>query len=172
MIDEIENEENENKEKERFTFKKPDFAVIKQTASKPIVKSILSNTYMGLLCYAVIFIIGEILVSGGKSERNPYFVIAMVIFLVAAQIIFIPKRVYNDLKSVMISAVTVTLIIALLDYLIINLAFDRNNLIIYKYWPMYFIYLTTLALPFIRSNWSKINLPNLKLLLTKQERTL
>jgi hypothetical protein len=145
---------------------------IKSISTKPTVSYILKNAYWGLLIYLILFIIGQIVISGGKAERDPYFVILMVIFSIAAQIMIIKKEFYEGWKKTLIAAVTVTLVFAILDYLIVNLWLEKNNLVIFKYWPYYFIYLSTLATPFIRSNWSKLPIPNLKSLLTKKRRTL
>jgi len=145
---------------------------LKDLSRRPLVSKILKGAYQGLLVYVVIFIISEILISGGKSEQNPYFVAVIAIFMIALQFILIKNEDYTDPKSTITSAVSVTLTIAILDYLIVNLAFEKNNYQIYKYWPFYFTYLTTLALPFIRSNWDKAKLPNLKMHLTKKNRTL
>ena len=153
----------------KINFAKPDLSKIKDITKKPVISKILSSAYMGLLCYAVIFILSEILVSGGKSEHNPYFIAVIAIFLIASQILFIPKKVYSETKQTIISALSVTLTIAILDYLIVNLALEKNSLELYKYWPYYFLYLTTLALPFIRGNWPKKNSVNLKTLLTKKK---
>ena len=141
---------------------------IKGISSKPIVSSILKNAYWGLLIFLILFVIGQIVISGGKSERDPYFVILMVIFLIAGQVFIISRDYYSSIKTTLPSAVTITVVIALLDFLIVNLWLEKNNLAIYKYWPMYFIYLTALITPFIRSNWSRINPSNLKPLLTKK----
>lgn len=165
-----------DKEKEKIVFKKPDLSGvssnIEANIKKPIVKAIAKNAYLGLLCYAVIFILGEILISGGKSQRNPYFIAVMVIFLLVAQLVIISKNKYSSLKSTIISAVTVTLTIAILDFLLVNFVLEKNSLALYKYWPQYLIYLTALALPFIRYNWASTRSLNLKLLLTKRNPTL
>ncbi len=145
---------------------------LKKFFRKPFIKEITSSTLPGLYCYAVIFILGEILISGGKSDRNVYTVIALVIFLIAAQIVFIKREQYSSYKKILLSSITVTLVLAILDYLIINLFMMKNNYEIYKYWPNYLIYLTTLVLPYIRSNSGKINADKVKSLLTKQGRTL
>jgi len=146
--------------------------VTRKFFQKPLVKDIASSALPGLYCYAVIFVIGEILISGGKSDRNPYTIIVLAIFLIAAQIVFIKREKYSSYKKTLLSAITVTLVFAILDYLIVNLFLMKNNYEIYKYWPNYFIYLATLALPFIRSNKDKINTNKIGSLLTKQERTL
>lgn len=161
-----------SEEKSMLSIKKPDLSGIKAVAKKPLTKKIINSAYLGLLCYTVIFVLSEILISGGKSEHNPYYIAVIVIFLIAAQILFISKKVYSDLKSTIISAFCVTITIAILDYLIVNLWLGKNNLEIYKYWPYYFLFVSTLALPFIRSNCSKFKSLNLKSLLTKKKRTL
>ncbi|MFH1855400.1 MAG: hypothetical protein ABH810_03290 [bacterium] len=145
---------------------------LKKFFQRPLIKSIASSALPGLYCYAVIFILGEILMSGGKSDRNPYTIIALVIFLIASQIVFIKREKYSSYKEILLSAITVTLVFAILDYLIVNLFLMKNNYEIYKYWPNYFIYLTTLALPYIRSSSDKIKADKVRSLLTKQERTL
>lgn len=146
--------------------------VLKKFFQKPLIKDIATSALPGLYCYAVIFILGEILMSGGKSDKNPYTIITLVIFLIASQIVFIKREKYSSYKKILLSAITVTLVFAILDYLVVNLFLMKNNYEIYQYWPNYFIYLTTLALPYIRSNSDKIRADKVRSLLTKQERTL
>lgn len=152
--------------------KKPDLGTVKATIKKPLVSEILSNAYLGLLCWLVIFILGEIFISGGKSSQNPFFIVVMIIFLIAAQLLLIKQAKLRTLKATITSALSVSITIALLDYLIINLLFDKNNLVLYKYWPAYLIYAASLVLPFVRLYSSKLQSSNLKLLLTKKKHSL
>jgi len=169
MAQENMSEQKENGSRNYLDYmKKPNIDPIKDTLNKPIVSKILSNAYLGLLCYAVIFILGEILISGGRSEYDPYFIAFEIIFLIAAQVVFIQKKNYSSSQDTIISAVSVTVTIALLDYLLVNLWLEKNSMNIYSYWPVYLVYLTALVTPFIRSNWNKLSSINLKPLLTKK----
>ena len=145
---------------------------VKAIADKPIVKRILENALLALYSYAVIFIIGQAFISGGMSEKNVYFIIAICIFLIASQIAFIRNSHYSSFKSTLVSSLTALLVFALLDYLLINLWLEKNNYELYKFWPNYFIYLIVVATPFIRSRWQNLNSPTLKSLLTKKAWTL
>jgi hypothetical protein len=151
---------------------KIEFSKIKEVSSKPIVKQIGKNALLAFYCYLIVFILDQILISGGMSEINVYFIIASCLFLIASQILLIRNKFYTDMKSTIISAATFLLVFALLDYLVINLWLENNNLELYKFWPMYFSYLIVAGMPFIRSKWDSANSPTLNSLLTKQERTL
>jgi hypothetical protein len=157
---------------EKKTLPKIELTKIKSLSSQPIVKQVAKNSLLALYCYLIVFVIDQILISGGMSEFNPYFIIASGIFLISVQIILIRNKFYSDLKSTIISAVTFLIVFALLDYLIINLWLEKNNLEFYKFWPNYFSYLIVIALPFIRSKWDAPSNSTLNSLLTKQGRTL
>ena len=161
------------KEKEAAESKKsikPSLSInkVKSIGQKPIIKEISYDALLAVYCYAVIFVIGGFLVSGGHAANSVYFIITICIFLIASQILFIRNKFYSSFRITLIAVITSLLAFAILDYLLINLWLMKNNLEYYKYWPNYFTYLVVVALPFIRSNWSRIAAPSLKSLLTKK----
>jgi len=157
---------------EKLAIKKPDLTKIKELANKPMSKQILPSVFKGAQIWLTLFIIAQILISGGKSERNFYYIIVMVILSIAFQLWLISKTRYSSIKPTLISAFAVLITFAILDYLIINLWLHKNNYALYLYWPYYFIYLSLIALPLLRSNLVKIKFPNLKSLLTKKKHSL
>ena len=161
---------NEQEPKVKMNLPKINFPKVdpSKITSKPFFQLITKNLAPGMLCYIVLFVIAQFLFSSGKSYQNPYSIIALVIFLIASQVYFIKKENYSTWKETLVSAIVTTLLFAILDYLIVNLWLLKNNLELYKYWPYYFIYLTTLLLPVLRFKWDDSSSPTLKSLLTKK----
>ncbi len=143
-------------------------ASIKNIVASPKAKSIFSELLPGLYSYAVVFFLGEILISGGMSEKSPYFLITIIIALIAFQIAIIRNSNYSSIRKATIAAGAYLIVFAVLDYLIINLFFEKNNYEFYKFWPNYFVYLAVILLPFIRSKWHSLSSFNPKSLLTKK----
>ncbi len=141
---------------------------IKALMDRPMAKEILSNASTGLYLYLIIFLLGEILISGGMSERNIYFIVTLIIALIASQVALKRNSAYSQWKTALTSSVTYLVIFAVFDYLLINLWLEKNNLEFYKFWPNYLIYLVLVATPFIRSKWYAISTFNPKSLLTKK----
>lgn len=151
---------------------KVDLGKIKDVAKKPLTKVIMKNLSLALYSYLIVLALGQILISGGMSDRSPYYIITVSIILVASQILLIRNKFYENMKTTITASILSLILFALLDYLLVNLVLLKNNYEFYKFWPNFIIYALVVGLPFIRSKWRNVSSFNPKSLLTKQGRTL
>lgn len=103
-----------------------------------------------IIIWLIIFIVDEIIISGGRHSQNYFLftlnIIAILLLFGYASI----RRTTPKFADALKRAEVAVLVYAVLDFLIINLLLEKNNLFIYKSWQTYVGYgavaLTILAI--------------------------
>jgi len=130
-------------------------------------KIITSSISFAVIVWVIITILETILISGGLYSKGAPFIIFEMIAIIVA-IYFYSKKMKLGQKELVISVISMIVTYAILDFLLVNLLLQKNDLSIYKFWAYYLKFALVLAMPFIRSRTPKIQMPNLKMPLTKK----
>ena len=132
-------------------------ARIKDTAGKIIniarsekLKPLINAKCETIVIWVIVFVINEVIISGGRHSQNYYLfsfnIFALLMLFGYANI----RRASGQINEALKRAGVAVLVFAVLDFLIINLLLEKNNLSIYKAWQTYVAYaaiiLTTLAI--------------------------
>jgi len=109
----------------------------------------LSNIIEGLEIWIVNFVLLEIIISGGRNEKNLYvFILSIGIAFFIILFVNLKKKV-DTLKTAIFRGVSAVIAYALMDYLVINLILEKNSYGIYRSWGYFATYATILLLPAI-----------------------
>lgn len=103
-------------------------------------KTILKSALYGLIIWVIVFVLGEILISGGRSEKNIFLLILELIVIVTSVIYVNSKNQTQPIITQLLRGVIMAVTFALLDFLIINLLLESNLKTIYHFWPTYLKY--------------------------------
>ncbi|MCX6809374.1 MAG: hypothetical protein NTZ65_01320 [Candidatus Berkelbacteria bacterium] len=117
----------------------------------PEVKKYLRIIGQGFLIWIVVFVITEVVISGGRSERNLYLIILQAIAVTSLSAYLNRKYISATIISTILRGIVLMLSFALLDYLIVNLWLEHNNLTIYRFWPSYINYVLILITPLVQT---------------------
>ena len=111
------------------------------------VRPYLGIAKEGLIVWLAVFIVSEVVISGGLYERGTYLgILALLVLLMANLIINFrqPSTIWSQAAwRGVIAAVT----FALLDFLVINLALEGNSFITYKFWGTWAAYGLMILIP-------------------------
>jgi len=136
----------------------PDTSAVAQKSKEYLAKSTAtvikfkgSNIFRfimdGIIMWAVIFVLGEIVISGGRNERDIYLY-ATLLIITLAMLIFRWIRLKTDgIAANIVRGISTVVPFFLLDYLVINLLLEKNSYSIYRFWGFYAIYGVTLLFP-------------------------
>jgi len=113
-------------------------------------KRILKSALNGLVIWLIVFVLGEILISGGRSERNIFLLILELIVIVTALIYLNLKNQNQSIINQLVRGAIMAAVFALLDFLVINLLLEGNLRTIYHFWPIYLMYGLLLVGPLIQ----------------------
>ena len=103
------------------------------------IKALGKPALRGLILWLIIFIVSEIIISGGRHPASPYLVALNAIILIA---FFWYQRDYfiGTWLSKAKKAIVVLIVFALLDFLVINFLLYQNNYYIYSTYQTYTYY--------------------------------
>lgn len=113
------------------------------------VKNVLPFAAEGAIFWVVSFIISEILISGGRYEKNAYVGILNLIFAVALILMFNLKKPVSNLIATVYRGGFALITYAILDYLVVAWLLEKNSFAMYRFWGLIATYATILALPAI-----------------------
>lgn len=120
-----------------------------------VILNIIKHISGIVIAYLVFFVLNEILISGGKSQQNPYLIIFNVITIIV--ILWFLKDSYygKPLKQRIIESITYLIVFATLDFLLVNMLLDKMSFHIYKTYYTYVYYgllfVPPIALDYIRN---------------------
>lgn len=102
-----------------------------------------------LIVYLIYFITAEILISGGRYERDIYLWIVIFFFVIIAEV-KLSKTESKKFKTALYSGLWFALTIIAIDYLIVNLLLQGNSFVIFKEWQTISLYAVTLLIPLVQ----------------------
>lgn len=140
---------------------------IQQFTGGTLFKLIVKSLLFALIAWLIIFVLETIFVSGGLATTGAPFIVTELIAILVVAFFYIKKMQLNQ-KELIISLVSIVLAYAILDFLVVNLFLQKNDLSIYKFWPYYLKFVLLFLVPFIWSKKPDISALNLKLPLTKK----
>ena len=108
---------------------------------------ILAPVSKSLLIYLAYFILAEIIISGGRYERDIYLWVVIFVLTLIMETSFVWPQKISDFKQAIITGLWYAVPIIVLDYLIVNLLLEKNSLSIFKNWETITLYALTLAIP-------------------------
>jgi hypothetical protein len=114
------------------------------------IKTMLKSALYGLIVWLIVFVLGEILISGGRSEKNIFLLILELIVIITSVIYINLKNRTQSIIVQLLRGGIITAVFALLDFLIINLLLEGNLKTIYHFWPTYLKYGLLLIAPLIQ----------------------
>lgn len=107
----------------------------------------LSYLSKSALIYLVYFLLFEIVVSGGRYERDPYVFSLTLIFVLITQYLLINKKKISKMKTAILEGIYLVLPIIALDFLIVNVLMLENYLGVFTRWESIATYLLIIILP-------------------------
>ena len=119
------------------------------------IRALALSKIEAIIIWIIIFLLSEILISGGRHPFDPFLFglnIAVIIVLFGYVNIKRPTKIILDALQ---RAGIAVVVYALLDFLIINLFLEKNNLAIYKTWQTYVIYAVIILIPLALSRLGK-----------------
>lgn len=110
-------------------------------------KNIFPFILNGVMMWFVVFVLAEVIISGGRYEKDLYLFITLLIVTLAMLVCAWIKRKTDGVISSIVRGFATALPFALLDYLAVNLLLEKNSYSIYKFWGYYAIYGLILIFP-------------------------
>lgn len=114
-------------------------------------KTMLKSALYGFIVWFIVFVLGEILISGGRSEKNIFLLILELIAIIVSVIYINSKNQNQSIIVQLLRGGIMAAVFALLDFLVINLLLESNIKTIYHFWPTYLKYGLLLTAPLIQS---------------------
>jgi hypothetical protein len=111
--------------------------------------------FEGLIIWAVVFVVAEIIISGGRHPGNIYLLATSLIIILFISLYSSVKRPVKDIKKSLLRGLLAALVFAILDFLVINLLLEKNNLQIYRSWQSYVQYALVFLVPVVASRFGK-----------------
>jgi len=100
-----------------------------------------------LLIYLAYFILAEVVISGGRYERDIYLWIVIFVLVVIMETSFVWSTKISNFKQAVVVGLWYAIPVIVLDYLITNLLLEKNSLNIFKSWETITLYALTLIIP-------------------------
>ncbi|OQA53298.1 MAG: hypothetical protein BWY43_00069 [candidate division WS2 bacterium ADurb.Bin280] len=116
---------------------------INLSKARPALNYILK----GALIYLVYFLLLEIVVSGGRYERDPYLFALTLIFVIITEYLIIDKKAIKKFKTALFQGIYLFAVVVVLDFLIVNVLMLKNYLGVFSRWESIATYLIILLLP-------------------------
>jgi len=118
------------------------------------IKSKFFRTMLGykldaLYIYLIVFVIAEIMISGGLYEKGLIFGLVNAFLVLVLALAWQYRRRLGSLKDQIIRGVVMMVVYAVLDFLLVNLLLERFNNVIYSYWGTYAAYAIVLLVPIL-----------------------
>lgn len=126
---------------------KPQIDKAKEKSFFAKYKPIFNYKVEGAIIWLVYFIVSEILISGGRYERDTYTYVAAIIFVLTTIITILVRKKTTDIKDAITRGVIWLVVVVVLDYLIVNWLLQGNQLVIFKSWGPLTVYGLTLVSP-------------------------
>lgn len=101
----------------------------------------------GLIVWLAVFIVSEVVISGGLYERGIYLGILSLLVLLIANLSINLRRLSPNWSAGLWRGGIAAVTFALLDYLVINLALEGNSYIGYKFWATWVAYGLMILIP-------------------------
>jgi len=111
------------------------------------LKKVLTPVSKSLLIYLAYFILAEIVISGGRYERDIYLWIVIFVLVIMMETSFVWSAKISNFRQAVITGLWYAIPIVALDYLITNLLLEKNSLSIFKSWETITLYALTLVIP-------------------------
>jgi len=120
---------------------------LKKAAKLKAIWPYLGIAKEGLIVWLAVFIIAEVVISGGLYERGIYLgILSLLVLLIVNLIINFPRPSTAWPAAVWRGAIA-AVTFALLDYLVVNLALQGNTFILYKFWASWAAYGLMIGVP-------------------------
>lgn len=113
------------------------------------VKNVLPFAKEGAIIWVVNFIISEILISGGRYEKNAYVGVLYLIFAVALILMFNLKKPVDNFIKTLYRGASALITYAILDYLVVAWLLEKNSFAMYRFWGLITTYAVVLVLPIL-----------------------
>lgn len=127
--------------------KLPSVSIPKVSVDKTVLKKIIGYKLDAIYIYLIVFVLGEILISGGLYERGWIFGVVNSFFVLILALAWQYKRKLGTLKDQIIKALLMTIVYAALDFLLVDLLLEKFNNKIYTFWGTYVAYGIILLVP-------------------------
>ena len=112
--------------------------------------SMLALLPKALVAYLIYFIFTEIVISGGRFERDLYLWIVIFVLTVIVEGAFIMGQNIKSLKEAILAGVPFVVVFIALDYGIVNWLLEKNSLSIFKNWETITLYALALLIPTLK----------------------
>lgn len=112
-------------------------------------RSALVPLGQALTVYLIYFLVAEILISGGRYERDIYLWAVIFGLVILIELSFTLKKKIKDTRAAILTGLWFALPIVIADYLIVNLIMEGNSFSIFHRWETITVYGVTLLLPLI-----------------------
>jgi hypothetical protein len=123
--------------------------MIAETFKVNNLKRLFKNSYEGFWIYLVYFIVSEIIISGGRFEKDIYLEIVELIIVLSLSAYFLMRKPPATDTDAVRRGFMNLVVFVLLDFLAINLLLDQNSGMVYKYWGTLANYALVLAMPYL-----------------------
>lgn len=112
-------------------------------------KTMLGYKLDAIYIYLIIFVIAEIMISGGLYEKGLIFGLINAFFVLVLALAWQYRGTVGSLKDQIIRGAVMMIVYAVLDFLLVDLLLERFNNVIYSYWGTYAAYGVVLLVPIL-----------------------
>lgn len=111
------------------------------------VRKVVKPFSSSLLIYLAYFVFAQVVISGGRYERDIYLWTVIFVLVVVIEALLLKSMKLSNFKQALAVGLWYALPVVILDYLIVNLILSKNSLSIFKNWETVTLYLIILLIP-------------------------